>query len=133
MVQMQRAFRICVCRLVHRISLPNVGFSKQTMFTFSHITFYTVYSYDDYDSDASLDNFDIHNAPSYLFAIIQDIKSINSALRVHVVPWSPVCSIISPSLSGQFTPGRNMKPGWMKDGGTMNGGLLTVDHVNTCE
>ncbi|KAI0821952.1 glycoside hydrolase [Trametes gibbosa] len=61
-----------------------------------------VYSFDDVAGDTSLSNFNINNAPSYLFSVIKDIQAINPYLKVHILPWSP--------------------PGWMKDSGTMNGG-----------
>lgn len=69
-----------------------------------------LYSYDN-DKDTSLSNFDIDNAPSYVYSVLTDIRSINSALRVHIVPWSP--------------------PGWMKGTGTMNGGSLTTSYETT--
>ncbi|KAI0365705.1 glycoside hydrolase [Pilatotrama ljubarskyi] len=62
----------------------------------------TVYSFDDVSGDTALKHFDINKAPSYLFTVLNDIRSINSAIRIHLLPWSP--------------------PGWMKDTGTMNGG-----------
>ncbi|KAH9889777.1 glycoside hydrolase [Cubamyces lactineus] len=61
-----------------------------------------VYSFDDVSGDTSLNSFNINNAPSYLFSVINDIQGINPYLKVHIIPWSP--------------------PGWMKDSGTMNGG-----------
>ncbi|KAH9920959.1 glycoside hydrolase superfamily [Fomitopsis serialis] len=61
-----------------------------------------VYSFDDTSGDTSLNDFNIDAAPSYLFSVIKDVMSINGDLKVHVTPWSP--------------------PGWMKDGGSMNGG-----------
>ncbi|KAI0345963.1 glycoside hydrolase [Trametopsis cervina] len=61
-----------------------------------------VYSLDDTSGDTSLSKFNIDAAPSYLYNTIKDILSINPALKVHLLPWSP--------------------PGWMKDSGTMNGG-----------
>ncbi|KAJ8461900.1 hypothetical protein ONZ51_g11249 [Trametes cubensis] len=61
-----------------------------------------VYSLDDVSGDTSLTSFNINNAPSYLFSVINDIQGINPYLKVHIIPWSP--------------------PGWMKDSGTMNGG-----------
>ena len=49
-----------------------------------------VYSYDDDSGDTSLSDFSIYNAPWYLFSTILDIKSVNSDLRIHILPWSPV-------------------------------------------
>ncbi|KAJ7732982.1 glycoside hydrolase [Mycena metata] len=64
-----------------------------------------LYSLDDVSGDTSFKSFNINNAPSYLFSVIKDILSINPALKVHILPWSP--------------------PGWMKTTGTMNGGTIT--------
>ncbi|KAG1740170.1 glycoside hydrolase family 30 protein [Suillus paluster] len=69
------------------------------------------YSYDDVSGDTSLNDFDINAAPSDVFSVLQDILSINSMARIHVLPWSP--------------------PGWMKSGGTMDGGSLDTQYVNT--
>ncbi|KAJ7290335.1 glycoside hydrolase family 30 protein [Mycena rebaudengoi] len=68
------------------------------------------YSLDDDDGDTAFDSFDINNAPSYLFSVINDILSINGGLKVHLVPWSP--------------------PAWMKDSGSMNGGSLKSNLVS---
>ncbi|OJT08110.1 Endo-1,6-beta-D-glucanase [Trametes pubescens] len=62
----------------------------------------TVYSFDDVCGDTSLKHFDINKAPSSVFSVLKDIRSINSAIKVHLLPWSP--------------------PGWMKDTGSMKGG-----------
>lgn len=56
------------------------------------------YSFDDVSGDTSLNSFNINNAPSYLFEVINDIKSINTILKVHLVPWSPVCRVHSLQL-----------------------------------
>ncbi|KAJ6566886.1 glycoside hydrolase family 30 protein [Mycena capillaripes] len=69
-----------------------------------------LYSLDDVAGDTSFSNFSMDNAPSYLFSVISDILSINSILKVHIVPWSP--------------------PGWMKDSGTMKGGSLKSNLVS---
>ncbi|KAI0700366.1 glycoside hydrolase [Cerioporus squamosus] len=62
----------------------------------------SAYSFDDVSGDTSLNNFNIDNAPSYLFSVIKDIQTVNPYLKIHLLPWSP--------------------PGWMKDSGTMKGG-----------
>jgi hypothetical protein len=111
-----------------------------------------VYSFDDVKGDTSLNNFNINAAPSYLFSVIKDImyslptngkplmfqltehgRSVNDVLKVHVVPWSPVrlCSCVILLLV--FNAPLMHQPGWMKNGGTMNGGSLTTSLVNTCE
>ncbi|KAF7340532.1 Glycoside hydrolase family 30 protein [Mycena sanguinolenta] len=69
-----------------------------------------VYSLDDVSGDTSFKSFNINNSPSYLFSVIKDILTINPALKVHIVPWSP--------------------PGWMKTTGTMNGGTLQSSLVS---
>ncbi|KAG6335099.1 hypothetical protein ID866_3988 [Astraeus odoratus] len=67
------------------------------------------YSYDDVYGDAALYQFDIGVTPSYVFTILRDILSINTQVKVHVLPWSP--------------------PGWMKQG-TMNGGSLNPSYIS---
>ncbi|KAJ7738728.1 glucan endo-1,6-beta-glucosidase [Mycena metata] len=69
-----------------------------------------LYSLDDVNGDTSFKNFSINNAPSYLFSVLSDILSVNSILKVHIVPWSP--------------------PGWMKDSGTMTGGSLKSNLIS---
>lgn len=54
----------------------------------------TVYSFDDVSGDTSLKHFDINKAPSSVFSVLKDILSINSAIKVHLLPWSPVCSLL---------------------------------------
>ncbi|KIM41936.1 glycoside hydrolase family 30 protein [Hebeloma cylindrosporum] len=68
------------------------------------------YSYDDINGDTCLKEFDITKAPSYVFSVLLDIISVNQAVKVHLVPWSP--------------------PAWMKTGGTMNGGMLKPTMIN---
>ncbi|KAJ7106818.1 glycoside hydrolase family 30 protein [Mycena crocata] len=69
-----------------------------------------VYSLDDTSGDTSFSKFNINNAPSYLFSVLKDILSINPALKVHILPWSP--------------------PAWMKTTGTMNGGTIQSGFVS---
>ncbi|KAJ6504441.1 glycoside hydrolase family 30 protein [Mycena vulgaris] len=68
------------------------------------------YSLDDVSGDTSFSQFNINNQPSYVFSVIADILSINSILKVHIVPWSP--------------------PAWMKDSGSMSGGSLKSNLVS---
>ncbi|KAF8883226.1 glycoside hydrolase family 30 protein [Infundibulicybe gibba] len=70
----------------------------------------SLYSLDDTSGDTSFSQFNIDRSPSYLFSVLADIRSINSLVKVYLVPWSP--------------------PGWMKDSGTMNGGSLQSQYVN---
>lgn len=56
---------------------------------------HAVYSFDDVSGDVTLTSFDINRAPSYLFSVINDVLSINSGIRIHVLPWSPVCIRLS--------------------------------------
>ncbi|TFK29093.1 glycoside hydrolase [Coprinopsis marcescibilis] len=67
------------------------------------------YTYDDVDGDTCLNDFDMNYTPSYVYSVLNDIQSVNSMMKVHLVPWSP--------------------PGWMKSSGTMNGGSLKSEHV----
>ncbi|KAJ6615380.1 glucan endo-1,6-beta-glucosidase [Mycena sp. CBHHK59/15] len=69
-----------------------------------------LYSFDDTSGDTSFNSFNIGKAPSYLYTVLNDIQSVNSILKVHVLPWSP--------------------PGWMKTTGTMNGGSLQSQYVS---
>ncbi|KAI1793363.1 glycoside hydrolase [Ganoderma leucocontextum] len=69
----------------------------------------SLYTFDDTSGDTSLSNFDIGEAPSYLYSVLNDIRSINNVLRIHILPWSP--------------------PGWMKDSGTMNGGNFLSNYT----
>ena len=50
-----------------------------------------MYSLDDVRGDTKLSHFDIDNAPSFLFDVVSDILSINNRVKIHIVPWSPVC------------------------------------------
>ncbi|EED79950.1 hypothetical protein POSPLDRAFT_135050 [Postia placenta Mad-698-R] len=69
------------------------------------------YSFDDTSGDTNLDDFNINNAPSYLYDTLKDIVGINSLLKIHILPWSP--------------------PGWMKDSGTMLGGSFLSQYTDT--
>ncbi|KAI3619420.1 glycoside hydrolase family 30 protein [Moniliophthora roreri] len=77
--------------------------------TYVRVPIGALYSLDDVSGDTSFSQFDINRAPSYLFSVLKDILSVNSRIKVHIVPWSP--------------------PGWMKDTGTMTGGTLRSDMV----
>ncbi|KAJ3835095.1 glucan endo-1,6-beta-glucosidase [Lentinula raphanica] len=70
-----------------------------------------VYNYDETSGDTSFNNFNINAAPSYVFSVLQDIQSVNSYLKIHVLPWSP--------------------PGWMKSSGSMDGGSLSSNFVSS--
>ncbi|KAL1660359.1 glycoside hydrolase family 30 protein [Schizophyllum commune] len=67
-----------------------------------------VWSFDEPDGDTALDHFDVNNAPAELFSVIQDILSVSPDIKIHILPWSP--------------------PGWMKDSGTMKGGVLKNEY-----
>ncbi|KAL4065635.1 glycoside hydrolase family 30 protein [Scleroderma yunnanense] len=79
-----------------RVPLGSTDFSTNT------------YSYDDISGDAPLFQFSIGATPSYVWTVLRDMLSINSQLRIHVLPWSP--------------------PGWMKQG-TMDGGYLNPSYI----
>ncbi|KAJ7736045.1 glycoside hydrolase superfamily [Mycena maculata] len=55
-----------------------------------------VYSFDDVSRDTSFSNFNINNAPSYLFLVINDI-SVNPILKncAHPSPLGPDCAVES--------------------------------------
>ena len=62
-------------------------------FTKSNEILDTVYSLDDISGDISFASFGINNLPSYVFSVLQDIKSVNNYIKIHLVPWSPVCFV----------------------------------------
>ncbi|TFK38651.1 glucan endo-1,6-beta-glucosidase [Crucibulum laeve] len=68
------------------------------------------YSLDDTAGDTTFRYFDINRTPFYVFSVLQDIRTINYLVKVHILPWSP--------------------PAWMKDSGTMSGGSLLPRYVN---
>jgi len=57
-----------------------------------------------------LSTFNFEAAPSDLLSTLQDIMSVNSDVRLHVLPWSP--------------------PAWMKDSNSMNGGSLNDQYTD---
>ncbi|KAF9514583.1 glycoside hydrolase family 30 protein [Hydnum rufescens UP504] len=71
----------------------------------------TAYTYNDACCDTSLSQFSIDVTPSYVFSVLNDIKSVNNILKLHMIPWSP--------------------PAWMKDSGTLFSGSLSSAHINT--
>jgi glucosylceramidase len=75
------------------------------------------YSYDDVpagQSDSNLAQFSIAHDQTYLIPLLQQALSINPALKVHALPWSP--------------------PAWMKTTGAMNGGnILTADFASLAQ
>lgn len=90
----------------------------------------SVYSLDDISGDTSFSRFNIDNAPSYLFSVLSDILFVNSHVKVHIVPWSPVRRLcLTDCLFLMMLP----KPGWMKDSGTMNGGSLLSQYDTICK
>ncbi|KLO13556.1 glycoside hydrolase [Schizopora paradoxa] len=70
----------------------------------------STYSFDDVSGDTSFNNFNINDAPSPVFTVLTDILSVNSDLRIHILPWSP--------------------PGWMKSTNSMDGGTLDSQYVS---
>ncbi|XP_006463608.1 hypothetical protein AGABI2DRAFT_74074 [Agaricus bisporus var. bisporus H97] len=70
----------------------------------------SIYSLDDTVGDIAFSSFSIKQIPPYVFNVLHDILAVNRYVKVHLVPWSP--------------------PGWMKSGGTMNGGSLRPDMVS---
>lgn len=51
------------------------------------------YSLDDTSGDTSFAQFNINAVPSYVFTVLNDIIAINKNVKVHLVPWSPVCHL----------------------------------------
>ena len=67
------------------------------------------YSYDDMpagQTDPNLTNFSIAHDTTYLTPLLQQALTVNPAIKVVAVPWSP--------------------PAWMKTSGTMNGGNINT-------
>ena len=89
-----------------------------------------MYSLDDVSGDTSLTSFNINNAPSYLFSVINDIQGINPYLKVHLLPWSPVSTSLSHRHNSTDTHGR--QPAWMKDSGNINGGNFLDQYTSSC-
>ncbi|KAH9847953.1 glycoside hydrolase [Lenzites betulinus] len=71
----------------------------------------SVYSFDDVSGDTALKHFNLDKAPSSVYSVLADIRSINSGIKIHLLPWSP--------------------PGWMKDSGSMNGGKFLSKYSTT--
>ena len=69
-------------------------------------------------------------APSYLFDVINDIQSINSVIKVHVCPWSPVS--MKQSALGNERLTDIAQPGWMTAGGKIGGGKFPSSYTKTC-
>jgi hypothetical protein len=61
-----------------------------------------VYSLDDAIGDTTFSNFNINKVPSYVFSVLKDIRGINSNLKVHIIPWSPVTAPALHSASTHF-------------------------------
>jgi O-glycosyl hydrolase len=71
------------------------------------------YSFADEWNDWPLNYFTLNNAPSYLWSVLADIKSVGPTIKIFAVPWSA--------------------PAWMKTTGTMKGGSLIPGYEATCE
>ncbi|KAF8588225.1 glycoside hydrolase family 30 protein [Ramaria rubella] len=69
----------------------------------------TLYSFDDKSGDTGLGSFSANNAPSYLWSTLDDIVSVNSILKIFLLPWSA--------------------PAWMKSSSDMRGGSLDSGDV----
>jgi glucosylceramidase len=72
------------------------------------------YSYDDMPSgqtDPNLTNFSIAHDTAYLTPLLQQALTMNPAIRMVAVPWSP--------------------PAWMKTSGTMNGGSMNPAYFSS--
>ena len=69
-----------------------------------------VYSYDDVDSDITLEHFSVKRDERYVIPIIREILEINPELYLFASPWSP--------------------PYWMKTGKSMCGGYMREQYVD---
>ncbi|KAF7322464.1 Glycoside hydrolase [Mycena chlorophos] len=69
----------------------------------------TLWSYDNTAGDTSFANFNINNAPSYVWPVLADILAINPKVKIYIVPWSP--------------------PAWMKTTNSMNGGSMNPSYI----
>ena len=70
------------------------------------------YSYDDVppgQTDPNLTNFSVAHDSAYIIPLLQQALSINPAIKIGAVPWSP--------------------PAWMKTSGTMNGGNMNTAYL----
>ena len=90
---------------------------------------YPVYTFASPTNDG-LASFNINNAPAYLFSTIKDIQSVNSGVKVHLLPWSPVSVKFPQSKSCILTP--KIQPSWMKTSNSINGGQFIDSFTNTC-
>lgn len=59
-------------------------------FVLLKVFFVLVYSFDDTKGDTSLSKFSTNGPASNVMTVIKDIKGINSAVKIHLLPWSPV-------------------------------------------
>jgi hypothetical protein len=51
---------------------------------------FTAYSLNDNAGDESMTRFDVNRVPSYTFTVLRDMMGVNSLLKFHLLPWSPV-------------------------------------------
>jgi hypothetical protein len=113
MAKRQPECHICEFLLVHLISQPVVCIRIAVVFLLL-LSPITGYSFAD-TQDTSLGNFNINAAPSYLFGTIADIQAINPYLKVHVLPWSPVSSILPTGhTTDNFTAGLDERFGFFE-------------------
>ena len=89
MVWIRLAYRISAFPLVHRISRIPVRTLIVNSARGAHHDPHPVYTFASPTNDG-LASFNINNAPAYLFSTIKDIQSVNSGIKVHLIPWSPV-------------------------------------------
>ncbi|KAF5342971.1 hypothetical protein D9758_013670 [Tetrapyrgos nigripes] len=90
----------------------------------------TTYNFDDFDGDTSFNNFNINNAPPYVFSVLTDIHNVNSRMilmyRNNRLDTDG-CLQRSKSMSFLGLP----FPGWMKDSRSMKGGSLNSNMLTS--
>ena len=94
MVKTQLASRISESRSGQLTFLTPVPAFVMNTVSAAHLYLHTDYTFASPTNDG-LASFNIDNAPSYLFSTIKDIQSVNPAIKVHLLPWSPVSMYLS--------------------------------------
>jgi hypothetical protein len=87
------------------------------------------YSLNDNAGDEFMIRFDMNRVPPYTFAVLRDMMGINSLLKFHLNPWSPVSLPSSAPVTVMLIV---LQPAWMKTNMTMNGGSLQERYIPAC-
>lgn len=91
----------------------------------------SAYSWDDVSGDTPFNSFRI-TTPSYVFSVLKDIQAINNRIKVHIIPWSPVCTFSWEKNRRHLISNSKLQPGWTKTSGVMSGGSLASQYVGIC-